>query len=609
LEAQVHRVDHVSGARLHGGEMLDWSDFAQRPSAGAVQVLLPSFQPSSDHPGRVLLLGPRAAGLVEELAAWSAVDVLVRGLPDARALGVATQLRAGVTLHCGSLDRFEPPGRFDLVVVLDGPETLLSPDGVAASHLAVLDRCRELLTDEGVLVAALANELGVDRLFALDVVGRQRDNSAWGWEAPGDAVRPPYLSELLRHLKETGNGTVALYSALPSASDVALLVRPDDLPADDAGRLAVLGTRVFTAAHRQRPALADPFETARHLLESGELALLAPGWVIVARRAGASLPTMPALVALETDIPADWRAVTVRDGDGWHVRSASGHPERQQGPVLRCLTPAAETVVSGPSLDVLLRRACHHHDLATVRHLVRRYDSWVRSPAEHETPEHRFFAVPSDVLVNGDRMASVDPSWRLTVPVADDVLVAHGLREFASGLLASGAEHPWSSDISPDALVRTLAAMAGNQVTDGTLDALSRLEAQVDAATGTADEGLAYLARVEAGRSQFVAQSGPARGYREAVAASIRLAQALESRSAKVEWLEATLESRDRKLEAVQQQLAHTRGSLSFRIGQLVTFPARAFVVLGRRIVNAVLPMDLVHKAETLARKLLERER
>ena len=205
--------------------------------------------------------------------------------------------------------------------------------------------------------------------------------------------------------------------------------------------------------------------------------------------------------------------------------------------------------------------------------------------------------MPSNVVGTADGLACVDRTWRWTAELDDDVVLVRGLRDFAGRLLRSGAEHPWNPDISPDALTQTLAAMAGIEWNPALVDAVAAIEAELDVVVNGGDatyEGLSYARNLEGGSSQFAHSSGGARGYREALASSGRMAQALHERDGQVQWLEATLRARDARVGDLDRTLEAVRGSASFRIGRFLTWPVRWPVSLAatasRRLALSMLP-------------------
>jgi len=620
-----YQLDPVSGARLVGGEMLQWSDLDRGVSAGVAGLLLPHLTRGGPPPRRVLVAGARAARVFEQTAPGAEMDVLVRALPDARALSSVAQLRPGVTVYCGSLERFDPPAPYDLVVVLDGPAGLTSPDCEGVGHREVLQRLAKWLAPEGTLIAVLENDLGFDRLFRLHVRERYEDDGAWDRGAPGFDARPLYHRELREVLPSAGLRADAVYAAFPSTDDLGLLVGTPcvEQPAL-AQAAAVLAAQVVADHFSREPALVDSYDVALRLFESGEAMALASAWLVVARPAGAGMQggaapvEPPALLAAESTGRPEWRVVrTVERQDGeWvqQLRPLVPAAEMRERRVLRRYSDLAARdfdVPLGTTLEAALRRASERRDVAQVRTLVGRYHAWLQ---EHSTDrdggDSRFFAVPSNMLLDGDGMLVLDDSWRLTQLLAGEVLLVRGLRDFARRLLRSGAEHPWAPDTSPDRLTQTLAAMAGVETTADAVDRIARLEAEVEVVLtggGEMAESAAYARNLDGGRSQFVSQSGPARGYREAMATSGRLAQELDARQSQVEWLELTMRLRDRRLADLERQLVSTRQSASFKIGRFFTWPVRSFVLLVRRVALSAIPPGYLRRAMELARRLSQR--
>lgn len=615
-----YQVDPVSGARLVGGEMLQWSDLDQGVSSGVSGLLLAHVRRGRPAPRRVLVLGPRAAQVFEQVAPQAEVDVLVRGLPDARALSSVGQMRQGVTVFCGSLERFEPTAPYDLVVVLDSPSGLSSPDSEGTGQREVLQRLSKWLSPEGTLVAVVENDLGFDRLFRLQVRERYDDDLAWDRGAPGFDPRPLYHRELREVLPSVGLRADAVYAAFPSASDVALLVGSACVEDPALARAAAgLAAQVLADHFSREPALVDPYDMAQRLLESGEVMALASAWLLVAGPAarpesedGGPEP----LAVLSTDRRGrpEWRALrSVERQDGEWVQR------------LRPLVPAAEVrgrrvlrryehlsgvgtqLSTGGTLEAALRRASERHDVAQVRTLLRRYAAFLTDLAGTPDAEVGFFAVPANVVLDGEQLRVLDDTWRFTQALPSQVVLLRGLRDFARRLLRSGVEHPWAPDSSPDRLAQTLAGMTGLEVTERDIDLVARYEAEVDVVLdggGAATESMAYARNLDSGRSQFVSQSGPARSYREVTATTGRLAQELDARHSQVEWLELTLRLRDRRLGDLEHQLRSTRESASFKIGRFFTWPLRSSVSLVRRVALSAIPPGYLRRGMELLKRV-----
>lgn len=625
LSLTAYQPDPVSGARLIGGEMLQWSDLDAGVSPGVSRQFLLRLLPSLAQSGRVLSVGPRASRCFEDMPAGVEVDVLVRGLPDARHLSSVAQLRRGVTVYCGSLDRFIPPGNYDLVVALDGPPGLCSPDSVGMSHREILQRFAKWLAPSGQLVVVLENDLGFDSLFRLRSAEENSD-SAWYRGAAGFDRRPLYYREVDDVLHSAGLTAAGVYAAFPSIEEVGLLVGRDCVEEEAlASTAAALAAQIEATHFSDQPALVDPSDLAMRLFESHQVLPLASAWVVLARptSADAPPPSLPALLAVEDAGRPQWQVLrSVERVDGqWTQRLAPVVPatETREGRVVRNYRELDTAVLSGITLEAALRKAATAHDVRQVRELVLKYAAWLANPppataggAETTGPEDdlRFFAVPANLLLADGDLAVLDRTWRLSQRLSEDVLLVRGLRDFARRLLQSGAEHPWAPDINPDRLTRTLAAMAAVEVTPQLIDTVARAEAEIDLAVhggDTVSESRAYARNLDIGRSQFVSQSGPARAYREALTLSGRLAQSLDDRESQVEWLQLTVRARDRQVGDLERQQSAVRESASFKIGRFFTWPARSLSALIRRMMLSAIPPGYLHRAMEMARRLASR--
>jgi hypothetical protein len=624
LSLTEYQPDPVSGARLVGGEMLQWSDLDSGVSPGVSRELLRRLFPSVPSRGRVLTVGPRASRCFEDAPAGTEFDVLVRALPDARHMSTVAQLRGGITVYCGSLDRFDPPVTYDLVVALDSPAALCSPDSEGLGHRDIMQRFAKWLTPNGQLVLILENDLGFENLFRL----RARDDNtdaAWYRGARGFDHRPLYYREVDDVLASAGLSRTAMYAAFPAIDEVGLLVSRECVEEQPlAETAAALAARIEATHFSDRPALVDPSDLASRLFESHQVLPLASAWVLLGRLTSAEPapdPTeLPALLAAEDVGRPQWQALrSVERVDGrWQQRLAPVVPamESREGRLVRDFRLLSAVLIPGMTLEAALRKAATAHDVSQIRELVVRYASWLRGepagagPADDGDGDPRFFAVPSNLVLAEGTIAVLDPTWRLSQRLPDDIVLIRGLRDFARRLLRSGSEHPWAPDINPDRLTQTLAAMAAVDVTTRAIDTVARTEAEVDLALEGGDavsESVAYARNLDVGRSQFVSQSGPARAYREALTLSGRLAQALDDRESQVEWLQLTVRARDRQVGDLERQQSSLRGSASFKIGRFFTWPARGLVSLVRRMMLSAIPPGYIRRAMNLARRLAER--
>ena len=237
---------------------------------------------------RILLVGPRASRLLEDLPADAEVDVLVRGLPDARHLAALSGMRHAGAVHCGGLDRFHPQEGYDVVVALDGPDVLISPDSPGMGHAAVLQLLGRWLGGDGTLVAAVANELGFDRQFRLQVREALDSDDQWHRGATGFDTRALYHRELDGALGAAALQPLALYAGFPAADTLSLLVAGELVDDPVVGSTAAgVAARMVQAHFSRQPSLVDAYEMALRLFDSGLALEFAPVWLVVARATGA----------------------------------------------------------------------------------------------------------------------------------------------------------------------------------------------------------------------------------------------------------------------------------------------------------------------------------
>src|SRR5665648_354729 len=582
-----------------------------------------------DHRPRQTVTPPeedlRPATLVGLLPVGVVVDLLVRGLPDARKLASTSRLRSGVTVYCGGLDRFDTEGPYDLIVALGAPSDLLTPDSVGLGHSELLRKLAGWLSADGTLMASVDNELGFDKQFRMRIRDAYDGDGMWYRGAPGFEDRALYYRELGGALESANLVPDFVYAAFPAAGSLSMLIGSNTV--DDpavASTAAALTARMEQSHFSDQPSLLNVYDMSLRLFEGGLTMQFAPAWIVVARPAEAATSSdtdreaLPALLASEDTGRSEWRALTTvqqQDGRWTHqARAVSALTEMRERRILRDYGELPVQVPEGPTLEALLRRACATGSIGPVRRLVQSYAAWLGDsevwPAG--SAGGRLFAVPSNVVVTESGLVCFDDSWRWTAHLDADIVIVRGLRDFARRLLRSGAEHPWTPDISPDALTQTLAAMAGVEWFSHLVAVVARIEAELTTVVHGGDasyEARAYASDMEGGASQYASSGGALRGYREALASSGRLAQALYEREGQVTWLEATLRARDIRVGDMNATLAAIRGSVSFRIGRVLTWPLRATVLAVRRVALSVILARLPQPRKVVASSPVARNR
>ncbi|MGJ3510073.1 hypothetical protein [Enemella sp. A6] len=651
---QSFHLDSSSPARLIGGEMLDWSDLTEEVDAALLRSLIEQLP----RPGRALLIGPRAALLADGLNAGH-VEVLVRGLPDARKVAVATAWKDDLTVWAGSLEQLEVDQPFDLVVLLDGPERVLSPDAPGLSHREVLQQVAEFVADDGLLVALVNNGMGSHELLRLPMEDRAsldlvdvslreevrperteqkqrhdgddedadeipvRDrfvganaNENWWHGATGYDQRGPYVTELDDLWQGSALTRIASWAVFPSPDQPALLIDRDTLDDPEINQVGrAQAVRLQAELFSRKPSLTEPAEFIEGVFAAGLADSLASGWLFLARRGAASDDVndadanLPDLLVSDLWSSEPWRATVGyhRDEDGWHRRNRGRQPEMAERKLRRDFTAFAAPATGGRSLETMLREAMSGGNLLPIRSLVRRYAQFLSGDAV--PAEARLFADPANVIVTDAGLVLDDPSWSWSEEISREVAGVVGLRRFAIRALHAGINHPWRPDISPDEMAETMAVMAGLVCTPTLLNTAATLEAELNAILrGIPGDELPGLVAesIAMGASQFTATPGPKRGYRQAVERVSTMATALEVSQGQVDWMETALHMRERKLASAERMLLHTRTSASFKIGRFVTFPVRKLAELLRTGALRMVPPKLLERAERFARRVLK---
>lgn len=611
----VFQIDHASGVRLIGAEMLFQSELGKVGEPSAITDLLAAVT-EGQKLDRVLLLGPRASLLVQQLPATSDVDVVIRGLPDARAIAAERMMHRTLTVWCGGFDRYEPESRYDLIVLLDELNHLLTPDSLPFEQSELLPRVGSWLSEGGVLLAQVTNALSTESLISLKMEPPkltnarleyaealaidepqedldapplpQEENDLWWRGATGFPQRPQFWFEVDRAARASKLIWQASYAAYPSHSLPALLVEHSDAaPLADAARAHAV--RLQGELRHSSPYLQEPLSLVSNAISAGQLVSLAPSWVLLLRN-GPATGEIPTMVVGDLGMAPRWRLprVAVHDGDHYLWNTQTKHGSFTQSGKLR---REASLVNSGESvadpLVLQLREALSRGNFDVIRRLIQRYAEWLATLE----PQIGLFATPDNVSFTDGQFTLIDRSWSWDDDkLKTDVVVLYCLRHFALRALRAGIAHPWQPDSSPDQVAESLAAMAGRATSKRTLARVGRLDGKIEALLldlpVEAHEDF-ISDSVADGQSSLSTIVGGGIGFRELAARTAQLSIALQTRAEQVEWLEIALRNTRFNLDKLAKELANVKSSLSFRVGRALTAPVRApFNLLKTRAQN-----------------------
>ncbi|MEH1102511.1 class I SAM-dependent methyltransferase [Micromonospora sp. CPCC 205561] len=575
-------TDAAPRITLPGGEMLAWSDLPGQRLAegGPLAALVARVVPAG---ARVLLAGPHDPALLDRLA-HAEVTCLLRSHPD----GVALADRAARVVVAGAAGP-APDERFDVVVAGAGLAAVESVEGTPLGWAGVLDRLVAALRPGGTLLLGLDNPLGLHRLVAASPWYAGRDDAAWVVGGVLDAGRPASLEQLRARLEAVGLRPGASFAAYPHpATPTALLDTAALGRHTSSGLFDAVLHGACAGGFGGEPVLQDPARLAVDALYAGRAAELAPGWLVLARRAddppGGERAAPP--VALVQTGPPGVGVVEVVDGpDGWRWRAGEPEPRDDRLPApfaSRLVAYRDPGVLAGPVPDgrllrTLLLDGCLRRDLETLRRLLRGYARWLAGQvdAEGRLAGPAGLASLDNVVLAGDAYAVLDPSWRAAEPLAVDVVLARGLWRFAAELLTGGYAHPWTSTLDVAGLTVVLGGLAGHDLDRATVAAAVEAEAAVAAALHGLDaDGRVALAT----ELRAVEPTDPPlgrRSYQQLREAWLRQREELTRLAALLRWTEELLTSRERALRRADATINLLSGSVSYRVGRLAIAPAR----------------------------------
>ncbi|RAO05783.1 class I SAM-dependent methyltransferase [Micromonospora noduli] len=571
---------------LPGGEMLAWSDLPQERLAngGPLAALAARLVP----PGaRVLVAGPHDPALLDQLT-HAEVTCLLRSHPDAVALA-----HRAARVVVGGPAGLPDDETYDVVIAAAGLDPVESVEGTRLGWDAVLARLVAAVRPGGALLLRLDNPLGLHRLVDTTPWYARRDDSAWAIGGVLDRAHPANRDQLRQRLGAVGLRPAACWAAYPGVSTPTALLDADHLDRETGSGLfdAVLHGACaggFTSA----TVLQDPARLAVDALHAGRAADLAPGWLTLAHRPAD--PTDPTTPTVDRDLPVAL-VQTGRPGIGV-LEVLNGPSGWRWGliPTTEATTPAVAPfasreaayrdadalsgpVPSGRLLRTLLLDAALRRDLATLRALLRGYAGWLADQADTDgrIAGAAALAGTDNVVVDGERYAVLDPSWRATAALPGDVVLARGLWRFAAGLLTGGYAHPWSSTLDVAGLTVVLGGLAGHDLDRATVSEAVEAEAAIAAALHGLDaDGTVGLAT----ELHAVAPTDPPVGghsYQQLREAWLRQREELTRLAALTAWTEELLTSRERALRRAETTIGLLSGSLSYRVGRLAITPAR----------------------------------
>ncbi|MFI5927602.1 class I SAM-dependent methyltransferase [Micromonospora sp. NPDC051543] len=597
---------------LPGGEMLAWSDLPKERLAdgGPLAALAARVVPSG---ARVLLAGPHDPALLDRLA-HAEVTCLLRSHPDAVVLA-----QRATRVIVGGPAGLPDDETYDVVIAAAGLDPIESVEGTRLGWDGVLARLVAAVRPGGALLLRLDNPLGLHRLVATTPWYAARDDSAWVIGGVLDPAHPANRDQLRQRITDSGLRPSACWAAYPDGATATALLDADQLDRG-AGRGLFDAVLHGACADAFAPAtvLQDPARLAVDALHAGRAADLAPAWLMLAHRPGGptdapadgELPV--ALVQTGSSGQPGIGVLEVRDGpSGWrwgHVAtadtSAPSGPFASREAAYRDPDALTGAVPSGRLLHTLLLDAALRRDLATVRALLHGYAGWLADQADADGRLVGAAALASadNMVVDGERFAVLDPSWRAADRLPVDVVLARGLWRFAAALLTGGYAHPWSSTLDVAGLTVVLGGLAGHDLDRTTVAEAVQAEAAITASLHGLDAERRTALATDLPALEPTDPPVGAHSYQQLREAWLRQREEISRLAALTRWTDELLTSRERALRRAEAKIGLLSGSISYRVGRLAITPARLAKrgarAAKRRARAALAPKQLVTEQE-----------
>lgn len=550
-------IDAPAGIALLGAEMLTWSDF--EGSIGGVRgrtatALLHGFEGARS---RALVAGPHTAAVVREVAAqFESTDVLVRSLIDATTL--REELPAGVTVHCGPLDRLHPEARYDAVIALDGLDRLHSAEEEQPPWSTTLEQLTDLLDDAGEMYLGAGNEAGADRLLTLGP--QQRHDDAHWPNARSTGANVP-VDELTAHLDSQHHLSRIEAWACHGSRTEPLLAAPASVfrTFRRDGRFAALVSRAAQDGVEGLVPVKSVGLSARTLLRHGLGAETAPLWVLHFR---AGVPPTEArepviLVADPEGGQSPGVGVRITPGAGPWAREVLPPTEvhRCAPEVERDPARLSAPILAGELLSLRFADLCAAMDRAEIGNLVRRYRDWLAEDASSGQVDPAKVPVTFDGVMDTDTgLVPFDPSLRATVEATVEDVLARVLLVAGRAALSGGQRHPWPVSYTPRQVADELLAAADVRFLDEAWQRVDELHRALSA---------------DAGADPFSAGASPL-GYAEAMSLLAQHRARADELEAQVEWLVVNIHQRQRGVRALRIKVRELENSREFRTGRRI---------------------------------------
>ena len=444
---------------------------------------------------RVLDAGAGTGALARYAGEVGASVVALEGsLSRARAAAARCADLDRVEVVCGSLEAFDDPAGFDVVLCVGVLEYATRPDEFIA-------RLRSHARPGGVVVVAIENQLGLKYLLGY---GEDHLGQPWagveGYSGPG----PPQTWSRRRlddMLAAAGLGAHRWHYPFPDYKLPSVVVADSAYDEPDLVDQLVRWPSSHLASQPQR--VCDDRLAHRVFLDAGLGRQVANSFLVVAGSEVADVDRHvdPAVNAwfFGADRQRHWLAGKVFSG-GDVRREALAPLDRvtEQG-WLRQIRPVVQPLVRGRTIEQMALDACRQGSQA-VGEVLREWREHLRGlevkakadghpvhpfrgdTAVHLLPEDHLDVNLSNFVVDASgSLRYVDGEWRAAGEVDSDLVCARALWWFAADLVTRGVAHPWPHSISVDELAGSLSLTCDVRTDPEVIELVRAAEAELQA--------------------------------------------------------------------------------------------------------------------------------
>lgn len=533
-----------------------------------------------------LIAGPHEPAVVEIVAEHAERVVALRRSPS-DAAELAQSVSAEVEVVAGALDGFveqSEAAAFDLVVIADGLDRLLSTDSPNLDWAQRLELLRSVATDDSTFLLWQGNDLSVHEILDARPSRDRHGDDEW-FPLHNDPSRPVSVAALDQALRDAGWSPETTWATFGEPRALGVV---DATHSEEPGGVAELLARATRTT--DRPLLADPEELIRRASRAGTLSSFADGWLLTNLRGDA------AALYCETDVFGSLIVAEHQQSD-WVVRTsapgsspATDSTESADTDVASALVATAPGLVAPGSVlhaprSVAAELSAHAEaeDVPAFRNLAEKLGRWWPTGAANRALDFSDVHADADTFTPGwsqlaysevDPEASLCAAWWL---LHDDLIDGH-------------RRQPWPPWTTGEPLVGIWLGMSGIDA-DGRPELLARGRAMAD-----------ELARCT--RSGAPAQ----RDARTALADMDQSVHDLMEARGQIFGLERTIGFRDKQLHTREQRIRDLRKRVA-KVERLKATPAYKLAKKARKVASSRDPKVIAKAGKSLLKKAAARVR